>query len=450
MVDKTPRLKRYKNPYFLFFPFLILYIVLIIIFSDRGYIGDENRYIMFAENLINGHYSPKEPFIDLGNGPGYPLILVPFVGLGIPFIYTKLLNGVFYYFSLIFLFKSLNLVVNNKLSIIFSFFWGFYPLFFEQMVFSIPEVLSASLFPILIYTIIRTHKIQSIKQSIKYIIISGLIIGYLALVKPIFGYVIMSLILGTAVLLIHNRKSISHKKSLYILSVALLTTLPYLIYTYNVTGKIFYWSSFGGNNLYWMSTPYENEYGDWMEFPANEDNHRVTDSYNQINLNHQSDFDQLLKNEKVRIANTKDGKIQYNLTKGIVQDDMLKAIAIENIKKYPIKFLKNCISNTGRILFHYPFSYTIQKPGTLGRLPFNGIILVFSLFCGIISIIRWRALIYPIRFLLFIILIYFGGTILGSAENRMFFLMVPVLLVWIAYIISKSIRIDLKWQTQNG
>ena len=144
-------------------------------------------------------------------------------------------------------------------------------------------------------------------------------------------------------------------------------------------------------------------------------------------------------------ANIQNGIIEYNLTKGIAQDSLLKRIAIKNIKTYPLKFAKNCISNMGRIFFNFPYSYKTQKTRTLLRLPVSGIILVFSLFCIIPTFKNWRKIIYPIRFLLFFALLYFGGSILGSAETRMFMMVVPILLMWIAYIFSKSLRIKVNW-----
>ncbi|MGH2563534.1 MAG: hypothetical protein ACRDE5_03410, partial [Ginsengibacter sp.] len=83
-----------KNPWLLFAPFLALYIIVVLIFHKPGTFGDEGRYLMFANHLIHGFYSPLPPNIDLGNGPGYPLILTPFVALQVPLICITLLNAV--------------------------------------------------------------------------------------------------------------------------------------------------------------------------------------------------------------------------------------------------------------------------------------------------------------------------------------------------------------------
>ena len=436
-----------KNPFILFSPFLILYLILILIFANNKELGDEIRYLTYAENLINGFYSPPPPHIDLGNGPGYSLILVPFIAIHLPLLFLKLLNGAFFYVSIVFLFKSLLQIVSLRFATIFSLIWAFYPNFYELMFYTLSDVFAASLIPILLFAVLKTFKNDGTQKAKKiYTFFAGIIFGYIALTKPIFGYVLMCMIAGTIILIIFNRNKINYKKSLAILLVALATTIPYLVYTYSLSGKIFYWSSFGGNNLYWMTSPYEGEYGDWMEYPAipNQEQ-RIPGSEHLITLNHQKDFDEILKNKEVQEANIRDGIIEFNLTKGIAQDELLKTIALNNIRNHPIKFVKNCFSNIGRILFNFPYSYKLQKPETLIRLPVNGIIIVLMLFCLIPTFKNWKKLIFPIRFFLFFGALYFGGSVLGSAESRMFFLLVPVLLLWIPYILFNSVRIKIKW-----
>lgn len=446
MKEIIKNIKINKNPFILFFPFLILYLILILIFATNESQGDEGRYLMYAHNLTKGFYSPPAPAIDLGNGPGYPLLLAPFVALNLPLIFIQLLNGVFYYLSIVLLFKSLQQIVSLKFTILFSLIWALYPTFYEYMSYTLPEAFAASLIPLLLFLSMKAFRNTSNKKTKRYIFLAGFTFGYLALTKPIFGYVLIFMIAGVLFLLIINRKSTNYKKSMAILIIAFITTIPYLAYTYQLSGKMFYWSSFGGNNLYWMSNPYEGEYGDWMGFPVlPNDKYRIQGSDTLITSRHQKDFDEILKNIDVQKANVINGEIEYNLTKGIAQDDLFKKIAIKNIKSHPIKFVENCFSNAGRILFNYPASYVLQKPSTLRRLPFNGILIVITLFCLIPTFLNWRKILFPLRFFLFFALLYFGGSLLGSADIRMFILIVPILLIWIAYIISKSVTIKLDW-----
>lgn len=440
-------LKKIRNPFILFLPLLFLYSALIILFNSPEIIGDEGRFLMFAKNLTQGYFSPPPPALDLGNGPGYPLIIAPLISLNLPLLYIELLNGIFYYISVVLLFLSLRIYVPKNYSITFSLFWAFYPSFYEHMNDRLPEIFTSFLIVLFIYTSINVFEAKDLKKAIKYIIFSGITFGYLALTKPIFGYVIMFMMPIMMVIFFFKIKNVHYKKTLLVLFISLCTTLPYLVYTYNLSGKIFYWSSFGGNNLYWMSSPYENEYGDWMGFPPSKTHtDKIPGSDSMIISRHQKDFNRLLMNKDVQIANIREDETEYNLTKGTAQDDLLKKIAIENIKSHPGKFIDNIISNGGRILFNYPSSYTLQKSTNLRRLPINGTLAVVSLFCLILTFMKWRDVSYPIRYLLCISFIYLGGSLFGSAGSRMLFVVIPILLLWIAYILYRSIKIDLTWK----
>jgi len=88
------------SPFLLFFPFLLLYIVIILIFRDSALSDDEIRYQIYAKNLTHGYYAPPPPNDVIINGPGYPIILMPFVALNAPVMLVVLANALFYYLSI--------------------------------------------------------------------------------------------------------------------------------------------------------------------------------------------------------------------------------------------------------------------------------------------------------------------------------------------------------------
>jgi hypothetical protein len=422
------KIKITRNPFILFSPFLFLYLVFVFKFPTNGTMGDENRYLMFAQHLLNGFYSWPAPNIDIGDGPGYPILIMPFVALKTPLIFITSLNALLYYFSIIFLFKSLQQVTSFSFTLIACLFWAAFYNSYQNLSLILPEVFTTFLVSLLIFYLLRAFKVDNTQSKKRYIYISGFILGYIALTKIIFGYVLLFTLVIIIVACLWKIKNINYKKMAAILLTALATTAPFLVYTFHMTGKLFFWGTTGGENLYWMSTPYEGEYGDWFQFPIDpviKDNN-LPETEVHLTLNHKKDFDEIL---------------NY---KGIQRDDAYKRIAIKNIKSNPGKFFKNCISNVGRMFFNYPYSYTAQKNSTLARIFFNGIILVIGLFCLIPTFLNWRKIIFPIKFLLLFAAVYFGGSILASAETRMFTIIIPVLLLWIAYIIHKT-HIDTKW-----
>jgi 4-amino-4-deoxy-L-arabinose transferase-like glycosyltransferase len=423
---------------------LIFAVILILIFSPDQHFGDEPRYLFYAKNLTQGYFSPSYPHIDLGNGPGYPIVISPFVALNAPLLFLRLLNPIFYYFSIVFLYKALKNVVSPKFTFVFSLIWALYPNTLEELPRALPEIFATSLISVFIYCIIKGFDKTNTRQ-IRYLIASGLTFGYLILTKPIFAYVMLFLFFFILILWFFKRRNKDYKNSLVVIIIAFILNIPYLAYTYSLTGKLFYWSSFGGNNLYWMSSPYPEEYGSYYRFPFRASDDRIPGSEKIIARHHQKDFEEMLKNPEVRKANIINGDIQQDLSNGITQDDLLKEMAIENIKAHPFKFMQNCISNAGRMLFNYPAAYVLQKPSTLSRLPINGTLLVFIGFCLIPTLINWKRIFFSIRFLLFFSLLYFGGSLLGSAEPRMFTKIVPILLIWIALILLKAVKVKLKF-----
>lgn len=423
-------LKISKNPFLLFLPFLFIYVAIALIIPTNGTLGDEGRYIEFSNNLLNGFYSVSGPAINLPCGPGYPIILIPFVFLGLPLISITIMNGIFYYLSVVFLFKSIKLISSFNYALIFSLFWACFFNLYEYLPIIYTETFTSFLITMFVFSLLKSFKLPHLSNL--YLYLSGFFLGYLALTKIVFGYVIAFLFLGYGIFwLIKQKHNINYKKSFLIIFIAFLVTSPYLIYTISLTGKVFYWGTNGGNNLYWMSTPYKGEYGNWIEFPFEYKKTRTVKGSNLIRTNHE------------KVLN------QVDHLDAVAKDDTLKEIAVKNIKSYPVKFLQNWFSNIGRILFNFPYSYKLEKPGTLLRLPLNGIIVVLSLFCLIPTFRNWTKLFFPIRFLFWITFLYLGACTLGSAETRMFTMAVPVLLLWIAYILPKSIKIKLKFD-QNS
>ena len=74
---------RYKKA-FLLLPLLIFYVSVSLIVAEDNLEGaDQIRYVRYAENLTSGYYAPKDTLL-LWNGPGYPILLTPFVWARIP------------------------------------------------------------------------------------------------------------------------------------------------------------------------------------------------------------------------------------------------------------------------------------------------------------------------------------------------------------------------------
>ncbi len=415
-----------SNPWLIFSPFLLLFILLVLKLHNDRMEGDEGRYIMFANNLLQGFYSPKYE-LNLWNGPGYPILLLPFVALKLPLIIITLLNAFLQYLSIVFLYKTIKTYTNTKIALFFSLFWACYYISYQEMSQILTETFSLFLITLILFSINKYFS----KNSQKYGTLTGFLIGFLVLTKIIFGYVLLIsifvfLILFVSISFLSIQKK-NYKKIGFILCIAFFTILPYLIYTFSLTNKMFYFGNSGGMSLYWMSTPYENEYGDW-----NNDNFDANCGLGQpcnaalIAKNHQKNFD------------------YFSKFKGVERDEAFKKVAIENIKKNPIKYLRNCLANQSRLWFGFPASYFYQSDRTLLRLVPNSIVLSFFIFTLFLWIINFRHIKIEINFIFLFVLLYLMASTLVSAYPRQLYIVVPVILVWGAYIHSKLIKINIK------
>jgi len=436
MVNYLEKVKRIKNPYLIFLPFLFFYFFLVLKSPTHGNFGDEGRYVTFAENIINGFYSTPYPGINLWNGPGYPILLIPFVFFKLPLVSITLFNAVLYYISVVLLFKTLQKFVSFKITLITSLFWACYINSYGEMKVIFCEVVTSFLICLLLFCVSRSFNGE--KASKRYAVFSGLTIGYIVLTKVIFGYVALVLFFALGLLWLLNSKSFNIKRGVLIMGISLVTIAPYIIYTYSLTGKVYYLSNSGGMSLYWMSATDENELGDWFSERSIRQDTTLHTKIDQDNT--MPGFNNYLYKNHIKDYQ------EINKYVGVERDEAYKRIAINNIKNYPVKYLKNCISNIERLLFSFPYSYTLEH--TIMQVAVNGPLVLCMLFSLMVTLVNWRKIPFFLRLILFFVFMYLGVTILVSTYTRMFTVIVPVILFWIAFTFNKSIELRLNFEKQ--
>jgi 4-amino-4-deoxy-L-arabinose transferase-like glycosyltransferase len=422
-----------RNPYFIFLPFLFFYAYVVIVNKWPSLYGDEIRYVEFAHHMIHGFYSPPAPHINLWNGPGYPIMILPFIALKIPVLYITLLNALYQYLAIVFLFKGLKLVTNYKTALIFSLLLAFYPNALSVLPILYTEAFTGFLVSALIYSVAISYT----RKSAKYGVLSGFILGYLTLTKVIFGYV---LIIGLAACLLtflfHKKNRTYSLQIAKILAIAFAITIPYLVYTWSVTGKMLYWGNSGGMSLYWMSTPYENEYGDWkVPYLTNNQYPSLFKSAETVVLlkkNHSKEVSFILKHNEIE------------------QDILFKQAAINNIKKHPLKFAANYYYNFSRMLFNFPYSYSYQDAAIVGNIIRGSLILWASLIGIVLTFLNRRSIIYPVKFIVLITGIYLLLSGALSAYPRQLDVIIPFLLFWIGYLMANLPKLNLRFSTEEN
>lgn len=420
-------LKRISKIIAPFTPLLILYLIMIIGFAPDGLVADEGRYIGYAENLVKGYYADSDS-PSIRNGPGYPLVIYLPVLFKTAHMFLRLINLLFITIALVYFFKTLCFYITKKHALILCYAFGLYP----PLVRGITGILSET-FAILLVCGFVYHFIKifnSNDKTKKNVAFASLFIGGLALTKFLFGYVIVSLLLGSLFILIFNRER-KVRLGFVTLLLSFSFCLPYLAYTYSVTGKMFLWGTQGGEMLYWRSTPFENEYGDWISPDVILGN--IPSKYCDIETlrNNHGDF---IKKVSTHSA--------------LEQDELYKAKAIENIKNHPTKYLQNTLASGFRLFYNYPFTYIPLKTSNYFYLIPNTFLIVFLVLCYALGLYHYKYVTYEIRFLSIAALIFMGGLILLDGRVRHLLPIVPVLIIIFTKIITQFISIDLKTNNQ--
>lgn len=405
------------NPKLKFLPLLFLYLLIILLRFSPVLEGDEDRYIRHAENLSQGFFSPPDAS-ELKSGPGYPLVLLPVVLLKLPWVFGKMFNALFLFLAVLYFFSALRLYINERTALFFSYLFGLYPFFLKYIHLLLTETFAVFLVTGFVFHFCNAY--VCLKRRWREMFLAVLYLGYLALTKVLYGYAMVAGLLFFFALYLW-KKTVSLKKVSLIFLGAFLFCVPYLLYTYSLTGKVFYWAIYGGSNFYWLTTPFEEELGDWRGGGVG---HLKKSGIPQLMEHHGPFFEKIASLSPVE------------------WDARMRDQGLTNIYHHPRKFIKNWICNVGRMLFNYPYSYTPQRMGTLFNIWTNMFLAVFSILCVYPSYVARKRMPFEIFVLLFFGVISFTGTSLLSAYERYFRPLVPIFAVWIIVTLTRLMRIE--------
>ena len=396
-------------------PLLIVHILIIVMYSQGhpGLVAGENRYFTDAVKLIeHGEQAVgKDPVP--WNGPGYPLFLAPFVLLHAPNLVMRLANAVLMLLGALYLLRSLRYYVAERWAYVAVYCMGLYPVLLKYLPRIITEPFCVFLSCGLVFHMIHMKRFPDRRWL--HLLLAGVYFGFLALAKVLFGYVIaVAIVFFLATLLIQRKRSAL--RPLVVACIALAICVPYLHRNYSRTGKPFYWAQAGGLSLYWMSSPFEEEYGDWLSGTKS-----WLGNYWKAEKHHE--FMETLRN-----------------LSAVERDDTLRREAVRNIKDHPGKFARNWVANITRLFIHHPFSYKDQAMKDLRVLIPGSILLVLCLLCMIPTAGSWRNIPPEIRQVFLISLFYVAGNSLLSAYDRMLLPVFPMMAVWLAYMLARILE----------
>jgi hypothetical protein len=305
--------------------------------TAEGWAGDEPAYLRLASNITHGHFrdpSPDGPLNmcfpgwqtpDLWYGPGFPAFLAPLVALHLPVSFIRLAGPVLLLASVYLFYRLLLLTVSRRDAFLGALGLGLFVPFYRYLPFLHSEFLALTL--VILAMLAITHVVRSGSRIAG--IAAAAALASLALTRVAYGWVLTILLvvwLGWWLV----RRTAPARRLVAVHALALAFCVPWLVYTQSVTGRPFLWGTSGSVSLYWMSSPYPADRGDW---------HCAADVFNR---------DWLAPHRPFFLAHAGDPPVEQELA--------LERQARQNIVDHPGKYVQNLVANASRMLFNAPYS----------------------------------------------------------------------------------------------
>lgn len=392
------------------------------------FVGDEATYVLYAQELITwaatfgGHEFDTD--ITMYSGPGFPLYLVPWMLLGFGFNAIKLLNAFLIVGGSIFLFGALKTFLQDRAALLISVLTILHPKLIWHSSMILTEPYAFFLSAVLCWLLLRPNRERS-----KYSwILTAFVLSQIILTKVLFAYVAVVLIVTFGILrFLTDRKNAM--EPMLTCAAALFFCLPFLAHTYTETGKLFYWLHSGGTNLYWMSTPHEDELGDWMGDNLEGLRQRAAEGHVDFVFDNHKDFFQALPTDDA-----------------VARDLMFKRAGWENIVSHPAKFGSNVLANVCRIFTDHPNTFENRDLKLVGIVDVVvGVpLLLGTVVFSIVSALNFRQFPTPMLLIFLLFLVFVAGLSLLASFGRMIVPVIPMLVVWMSYTWKRCI--DVRWQ----
>ena len=385
-------------------------------FSSSELIWDESRYLGGAARLIGGEFvSPENP--DIVNGPGYPFLLALLMSLGLPVEAIRAANAVLMAFGVWFMYRATLPYAGTRWALGVATVLAFHPI----LIYFVPFIMSEGLtifcvagFAWAITTLLRRERI-----TVPLLCICVLVLTWLVLTRVLFGYVITIAVIGVA-LMAGLRRDVPRAwtRSLIVLTLSFGLCVPYLAYTYQLTGQVFKWSTNGGELLYWATSTNPGELGSWFS------------------TSRAMEESELAPNHAEFLAG-------IDALPVLEREAAFRTRAMESIRANPVGVLQNWVDNINRLIFNFPRSYHDEELRTTVLILFQCPILALgglAIFC----MAKWPREIQPEIWLLSILtFIYLGLSSVLPAMTRYFIVVFPWIGLVMAATLGPRLRIQL-------
>ena len=419
-----------RRPWLLLIPLVGIFVAAMLSLPAReGWSGDEPEYLNLADNIAHGFYRegttdgplnmcfPGWTTPDLWYGPGFPAFLSPLVAAGLSVSVIRFVGPLLLLASVLLFYRLLLFTVRPRVALAGAFALGLFVPLYRYLPFLHSEFLALALV---------TGSMLAIAAMLRgggrlTLALAVACLAGLALTRVAFGWVLTILFVIWLVRWAFTRSATARRLALaYGLALALCA--PWLAYTWHVTERPLLWGTSGSLSLYWMSSPYPEDRGDW---------HCASDVFTE---------DWLAPHRTFFSAHASESPTEQNRA--------LERRAREQIVDHPGKYAENLAANGSRMLFNTPYGRRGLDARTLVFLV-PGVLLVGSLAAAIALLVRRRRTLPPegAAFALFAA-VAFAVHLPISAYTRMFIPILPPVLWLVVVGLAGAVRSE-KWRTKT-
>jgi 4-amino-4-deoxy-L-arabinose transferase-like glycosyltransferase len=383
-------------------------------------VGDEGPLLGAARRITEGGYADTSAMNGtkfLWHGPGLPALLSPLVALRVPLTDMRLLGPLLLFAAILAFYRLLRLRLSRRAALVATYALGLYAPTYQTL----PSLHKEPLALLLVIVAMDAGTRYARYGRRQHLTVAALALGWLVMTRLEYGWVLTALAVATTIWWLRERRvhpgeAQGTGRWALVAVAGFVACIPWLAYTYDLTGHIFYWGNSGGLSLYWMAQYGRGQLGQW---------HAVHTVFRDP-----------------RLASYRPFFRHLRALHPLQADLALRHAAVKAALARPYAYLVNVLANVGRIFFGLPFSFTLPIGALVGLIAFNGTLLA-AVGAAVVRVVRARQSLPPeaVPFLLFAA-IAFALHLLTSAEPRMLIPVVPALIWLVAHGLSRSARTD--------
>ena len=372
-------------------------------------VGDEGPLLRAAARILDGHYAmvgSHDATAFLWHGPGLPALMAPFLALHAGIGVIRLLGPALLFAAVVVFHRVLSWRCSPRRALLGAWALGLYAPAWSVLGSAHKEPLA-----MLLVVVAMAGTLRYLRGGGKVALATGgLALAALAMTRLEFGWAIVALLIVAAAAAL-LRPGPGYRRLVAVCAVAAVGCVPWLVYTYGLTGRLLYWGNAGSLSLFWMSAPTPDQLGQW---------HSWRSTLGQASLAfYRPLFQRLTPLDPLH------------------RDLALQHLAWLQATGHPAKFLVNLGANIARMWAGLPFSFRLA-PAILAALWASNLALLAALGRAARRTVRFsRARSAAIRadpaaraFAVFAV-IGLAVHLLPSSEPRMMLPVVPVL-IWLA------------------